>query len=341
MKYLSVTVLFLLLTQAVFSQQPVIDKIAFFEDSSILNVVIETDISKLISKKLKDDQVFPGKFIINYPDAGKMEVDIDLAARGNFRRKTCYVPPLKLTFDKDTTAATAALKSLKLVTSCNTYGDYDQYVLKEFLVYKIYNLLTAKSLRVRLFNVEYRDNVGKNKAMQSNAFLIEDIKDAAKRNNCRLWQTTKIPQETTDRKHMTLVALFQYMIGNTDWSVSTGHNVKLIITRSDEIIRPYTIAYDFDFSGLVNTDYSNPDPILKIQSVRERLYRGFTRTADEVNEVLQIFTQQQHNIYSLINNFDLLSARNKKNMIDYLDEFYSLIKNPKKLNSEFCTNARR
>ncbi len=343
MKYLTALLFlfFLIPTQLVYSQQEKIDKVAFFEDTSALNVVIETDLSKLISNKHKENEVFPATFKIQTRGNSTIKADIDLSARGHFRRETCYVPPLKLKFDKDSTSPTAALKSLKLVSACNTYGDFDQYVLKEFLVYKIYNLLTEKSLRVRLLSVEYKDNVGGGKNMESNAFLIEDLDDAAKRVNCKEWKNNSIPQETTDRMQMTLVAMFQYMIGNTDWSVSAGHNIKLIVTRSEEVIRPYAVAYDFDFSGLVNTNYSNPDPNLNIQSVRERLYRGFTRTMDELNIVLQKFNDQKENIYSLVNNFSLLSSRNKKNMLDYIDDFYSTIKNPKKVKSEFINKARK
>lgn len=343
MKYLS-SILFLFLLTWVpkaFSQKLIIDKVAFFADTSILNVVIETDVNKLINKKLIEGEVFPAKFIVQIPDSLTTKINIDLEARGHLRREICYMPPLKIKFDKDSMAATAPLKSLKLVAACNTYGDYDQYVLKEFLIYKIYNLLTDKSLRVRLLNVEFKDNKGGGKSIQSNAFLIEDLGDAAKRNKCREWKGKNLPQETTQQEQMTLVAIFQYMIGNTDWSVSVGHNIKLIITRSEEVIKPYPVAYDFDLSGLVNTDYSYPDPILNIQSVRERLYRGYTKSMDEINQALQIFNAQKDSIYALINNFSLLSSRNKKNMISYLDDFYSTIKNPKKVKSEFISNARK
>ena len=75
-------------------------------------------------------------------------------------------------------------------------------------------------------------------------------------------------------------------------------------------------------------------------SVTERVYRGYPRSMEEIDEALIVFNAQKENIYSMINNFDLLSSRNKKTMIDYLDDFYKLITNPKKVKSTFIKNAR-
>ena len=139
---------------------------------------------------------------------------------------------------------------------------------------------------------------------------------------------------------MTIVALFEYMIGNTDWGVSVNHNTKLILSKTDSSQRPYVVPYDFDYSGLVNTDYAVPDEKLNITSVTERLYQGFPRSMEEINEVLDIFKKQKSNIYSLINNFDLLTSKSKKEMISYLDSFFKMINDPVELNDVFIENAR-
>ena len=50
----------------------------------------------------------------------------------------------------------------------------------------------------------------------------------AARNNAGLMKIEKLSQRSTERMHMTTVAVFNYMIGNTDWSVPGQHNIKLI-----------------------------------------------------------------------------------------------------------------
>jgi hypothetical protein len=149
---------------------------------------------------------------------------------------------------------------------------------------------------------------------------MEDLKDLAKRNNCREWTGGKVVTEASERNQMTMVALFEFMIGNTDWSVTGQHNIKLIQSSSDSVSRPYAIPYDFDYSGLVNTDYAIPDPLLEKDNVRQKVYRGYPRTIEELNKVPDIFKQQKENIYALINHFDALSQGNK-NMISYLKNF--------------------
>ncbi|MBS1529859.1 MAG: hypothetical protein JSU01_06100 [Bacteroidetes bacterium] len=233
------------------------------------------------------------------------------------------------------------LKSLKLVSSCMTNEQDDQNVLKEYMCYKIYNLMTDKSFRVRLLNLTYIDSSGKKKPLTRHAFLIEDVKQVAKRNDCSDWSDRKLPTESTDRRQMTMVAIFEYMIANTDWSVPVNHNIRLIHSKTDSLSRPYVVPYDFDFSGLVNTSYAAPDEQLGIESVRDRVYRGFPRTMDELNDVLAIFKQQKDNVYAAINNFSLFTPATKKEMTKYLDQFYDTISNASKVQRTFITDARK
>ena len=134
---------------------------------------------------------------------------------------------------------------------------YEQFLLKEYIIYKIYNLLTPMSYRVRLIKMNYEDVNGKKKAMSQYAFFIEDIKAMAKRNKCKEYTKGKVTTEGTNRAQMTLVSVFEYMIGNTDWAVPVNHNIRLIYPKADSTAAPYAIAYDFDFSGLVNADYAS------------------------------------------------------------------------------------
>ena len=329
-----------LLCHAAYSQTSSIDKVKFFEDTSIINATITTDMVKLFRQKERAGDEFPANFSATLPGNIVVNDPILLTVRGHYRRGYCYLPPLKVAFKYKKTSVMKPLGDLKLVSQCKTSETNEQYLFKEFLIYKIYNMITDMSFRVRLLDLELADSAGKKKSISEHAFLMEDIKNVAKRNDCKSWKTGKMDPRDVDRKQMTIVAIFEYMIGNTDWGVSVNHNTKLIVSKKDSMQLPYVVPYDFDFSGFVNTDYAIPDEKLNITSVTQRLYRGFPRSIEEINEVLNLFKKQKDSIYFLINHFDLITPKSKKEIIDYLDDFFKLINNPAKVKDVFIRNAR-
>ncbi len=173
--------------------------------------------------------------------------------------------------------------------------------------------------------------------MTQHAFVVEDIKQLAKRNQCKNVKKENIPIRLTDRNQMMLASVFEYMIGNTDWSVVNNHNIRIIKAKDDTLAMPYMVPYDFDFSGLVNCAYSTPDQRLGIDNVRDRLYRGLPITGDELTATLDYFNQKRIAIFVLINNFNLLTASSKKDMIAYLEGFYATINNPKDARRVFAS----
>ena len=329
-----------LIATKAFSQQASADRTQFFNDTSTLEATLSTNLAKLLHQK-KTGFEMEGTFISALPDSTVINDRVLLEVRGHFRKDNCYLPPIKIHFKYTKTSALHDLGALKLVSECRTADINDQYLLKEFICYKMYNLITDYSFRVRLLNLHLVDSAGKKKPVTEHAFLIEDIKDVAKRNKCAEWKSTNLFDQDTDRDQMTLVALFEYMIGNTDWGVPVNHNTRLVFSKIDSARRPLVVPYDFDFSGFVNTDYAVPDEKLSIQSVSERLYRGFPRTLEELNRALDAFRNQKENIYALIKNFNLLTSKSKKEMTNYLDDFFEQINKPDKVKYVFIENARK
>lgn len=325
------------------SQAPAaIDSIQFFIDEKPIEMTISMDVKFILGDKSeKKDNYIPAKVTMKMPDSSSVTEAIRISTRGAVRRKICYMPPLKLNFHNSTSPRLYPLHSLKLVCGCKTSQEYEQYVLKEFLIYKMYNLLSDKSFRVRLAHVTYEDSKGKKKPIIQYAYFVESIEAMAKRNHCKEYKGVKLAQEETDRKQMTLVSVFQYMIANTDWAVPVDHNIRLINSKKDSTTAPFAVAYDFDYAGLVNTDYAVAEPKLEIESVTQRLYRGFPRTELELQQVFESFNQQKTAIYSLINNFEPLSARNKKDMTGYLDDFYKTINDKSYAKDVFIRGARK
>jgi hypothetical protein len=335
-------VLFLTLTavNGAYAQQ-YIDKVKFFTDTSIINATLTFNIKKVLAEKDKQGYIFPATFTCKLDDGSDINDHISIEVRGHSRRAYCYLPPLKLIYKNNTAAAFYHLKSLKLVSACMVSNADDQNLLKEFLIYKIYNLITERSFRVRLLNLNYKDSLGKKKTITEHAFLLEDIKEVAKRNNSEDWTEKNYSGASTDRRQMQITSIFEYMIGNTDWGVMAGHNIRTLHTNGESTSRPYTVPYDFDSSGLVNTSYAIPDERLGIENVRQRLYMGLPMAKDELNEVLPIFNAQKANIYALINNFNYLTKSTKKEMINYLDEFFKTINKPSEVKDIFSSSKTK
>jgi hypothetical protein len=321
------------------NSQPV-DSIKFFTDEKIIEMDLSTDIRSLQNQK-GQDQFQDAMVTLKFPDSTTITEKIQVGARGINRRDICRIPPIMMNFRNPTSPRLNKLGKLKLVLGCGTRSADEDLLLKEFLIYKIYNMIEDKSFRVRLLNVNYSDTRDKNKPFTQYAFLIEDDADMARRNGCKKKDHGQYLTEATDRYTMTKVAIFQYFIGNTDWAVPNGHNIKLIFDKKNENTLPYVIPYDFDYSGLVNASYAVPNEIIGTEKVTERVYRGYPRSIDEVQEVLDIFRKKKDDIYALINNFDKLSERSRKEMTRYIDEFYTEISNERSVRTIFIDNARK
>lgn len=342
MKSIAFSFLFVALLSFRFAngQTQPIDPTKFFEDSSILQATITTNMAKIFNEKNKTGIHFPARFAITLEDGTVIDAPISLETRGHFRKDYCYIPPLKVHFKSTTPSALNTLGSLKLVSQCSVSSFNRTFLLEEFLIYKMFNLITNLSFRVRLLDLNFVDEVGKKKPIHEYAFLLEDDKDLAKRNHSKEWKKPGIGDQATDRRQMTIVSIFEYMIGNTDWSVLALHNICLLYSQTDSGQHLYAVPYDFDFSGIINTNYATPDPRLNISTVHERVYRGFPRTEEELADILAVFKNQKNNIYSLINNCNLLKSGDKKEMFNYLDDFFELIDEPAQVKNTFIYNAR-
>lgn len=328
-----------LLVAGTLSAQEKVDSIKFFTDEEIVEMTLTTDIRKMQQEK-GEDMFQPATALCKIPGMADIEEQVQVAPRGHFRRQYCAIPPIMIDFSNPGSPKLSPLGKLKLVIGCGSNGNDEQLVLKEYLIYKIYNQLEDKSFRVRLLKVNYVDTRGKVKPFTQYAFLIEDDKDMAVRNNCERKPKATYAMESTNRELMTKVAVFEYMISNGDWSVPANHNIRLIHHKENQYDLPYAVPYDFDHSGFVNASYATPAEILGTESVTERVYRGFPRTMEELQNTFDLFRAKRNAISSLISNFSLLNARNKKELVSYIDEFYKIIEDNKRVKTIFIDNAR-
>lgn len=265
-------------------------------------------------------------------------VPVTLRARGHARRAKCALVPLSIDFPRKSMSGTVfdGQGRLKLVAPCYGQASYEQYVLREYLAYKLHALITPMAFRVRLAKVAFIDAKAGKKAGPYHAFLIEDDSDLARRLEGRVLDMPRVPFKDIQLDSLTRLMLFQYMIGNTDFSIYGLHNANLLQTV-DGAFHP--IVWDFDISGLVDVPYGLPDPRLKIASIRERLYRGPCRTMAEYEPLLAAFRAKEAEALAL---FDLpaLSERDRRDARRYLEEFFSLLGRPAQLKRELVDGCR-
>jgi hypothetical protein len=322
------------------SQTASIDRLQFFLDERPLEMTIVTDFRKMLSERKKGIYQ-DGSVTMQLPGIAPVTENFRLYARGEFRRQNCRMPGLMVNFKSPASPQLSPLKKMKLTCGCGSTANDEKMLLTEYLIYKMYNMITDMSFKVRLAKVTYKDSRDKMKPYTQYAFLMEDIDDMADRNNCVEVQGRTFLTEQTNRKQMTTVAIFQYMIGNTDWSVPNYHNIKLMRSKSDSLSKPFVVPYDFDFTGLVNAHYAMPHPDLGIEKITDRLYRGFPRTMTELQETLDIFRSKKEQILTLISGFELIRKSERDLMLKYIHSFYDTIENKRLVEKNFIENARQ
>ncbi|HAK76261.1 MAG TPA: hypothetical protein DCM71_04985 [Runella sp.] len=298
-----------------------------FKNDDVIKLRIVTNIKALQKDRGASPSNHWAELYYARKKKGDLKIPIKLKVRGNFRKaaKNCIFPPLLLDLPqkKDKNSIFERQNRLKLVTHCQS----EEYIFNEYLVYRMYNLITNYSFRARIAQVTYEDSAGLQKPVISYAFLLEDEDDMAKRNKAKDYTIKQIPMPRIDSLQMATVAVFEYMIGNTDWSVPYLHNIKLLAPKGGKY--PIPVPYDFDHSGIVEAKYAQPAEQLELASVRERLYRGLTYPPALLQQVFARFKAAKPEIYALYQNNPHLKPGYVKRTLRYLDDFYSIIDNPK------------
>jgi hypothetical protein len=313
-----------------------------------LRMTLRTDIDWLRDER-NDSVEVEGTLTFVDTDGSEVTKPVDTRARGNFRRskKNCNFPPLRLDFKTKEMEGTVFedQDKLKLVTPCNDgRDDYQRYIFNEYLAYRILNVLTPVSFRVRLVEVTYEDTAGDYETRTKIGFLIEDEDEMAARSHGTIEEVTQFHPARTFAEYSVLAAMFNYMIGNTDWSPAFFHNVKLVRT---EDARYLTVPYDFDFSGTVNARYASVDPSLQdqIRTVTRRLYRGFCRDELVYDQAVAPFRQHRAEIEQLYRDFTAYGFEQwdedrAEDSLKYFEDFWKVVDNPKEFESKILRDCR-
>lgn len=267
---------------------------------------------------------------LSYVDTGGrvVRIPVSLATRGHFRlsRANCQFPPIRVVFDSGGTRRTAFAdqRALKLSTHCNPNDLYEQYVLREHLAYRAHNLVTDLSFRSRLARIRYVDARDTTRVVERWGRFIESERELARRLGGRILEARGGSYPDLDDASAAMLGVWEYFLGNTDFSLGALHNVRLVATSRATLAVPY----DFDFSGLVDTRYAAPDARLAIRSVRQRLYRGPCVNEAQLAPILARFTAQRDAIRALYDSLPGLDRAYARRAVRYIDDFYDEIRRP-------------
>jgi hypothetical protein len=302
-------------------------KKGLFDSDEVLNITLSGRMRELVNDTGDDAGYHALTLSYKGNDSSLTSIPIKVKTRGHFRRKQggCSYPPLMLNFSKEETPENSFFHKqdkMKLVTPCRG----DKYVVREYLVYKLSNLITSKSFRARLVKVVYEDTRKGKKSDPLYGILLEEEEQMAKRNHM-ITVEKKLRPEQTQAPDFLKMAVFEYLIGNTDWSIQYLQNIKLIAT--DSTSKPFPVPYDFDHAGIVSAPYAKPAEALLLSSVHERRYRGYC-IPDMVKfeEVFAFFRQVEKEIYGVYKDCSYVDESYISSTINYLDEFYKTINDP-------------
>lgn len=296
-----------------------------FEGDAPMKITLTLDIRRFQKEKYKG-YYMPVHFSYEINDSVEVVKDMRMKARGNFRRNHCNLAPFWLNI-KESDIQNVHLQDvnrIKVVTHCKGNTAYNDYVLKEYLAYKIYNILTPVSFRVRLVQMRYVDTGRKNKVTEGWAFLIEPEALMAERLGATVIKRDNLAMSLMKPADMDLAALFLYMIGNGDYSVTGRHNIKILGMPGFGTDGYTPVPYDFDYAGIVDAYYAIPDDNLGIKNVTERYYLGPCREEALFRPVIEQINQHREDIIKLVNDFEYLDLKQRKKVIYYLEEYFEL-----------------
>lgn len=320
-----------------------------FESNETLKIRITAPLREMARDRDPEPKYRPATLEYIEADGSAAELAVRLRPRGKSRRTAdyCQFPPLRLNLPRDAVKDTMfdGQRNLKLVTHCRTAKRHDSFIQREYLAYRMLNQVTDASFRVRPLEVEWVDADRPGASERRFGFVIEHKRRMARRVGLKEATVERLQPEQLESAHASLMDVFQYMIGNTDWSFISPwgdeaccHNTTLL-SNADGSYRP--MPFDFDVTGFVNPPYAVVDGSLSINSVRQRLFRGFCRTDDSHAQAVVQMQAARAAIFEVLQNETELDDRNRNSALKYIEDFYKILDDPRQLERRVLGACRR
>ena len=308
-----------------------------FSEVEILPIKMSYSI-KNIRRETNDSTYIDSQIEYQVKDGNWEKLPVELRKRENNRLKNCFFPPLKVKVKKSDVKKTPfeGHKNFKIVLPCLLEKDNNDNVVKEYLVYKLFEVVSPYHFKARLLNIEFEDiRGGNNRSYELKGILTEDDKHVAKRFDGKVYERSMHPLNQEPLSSIRN-AFFQFMIGNTDFSTAYQHNIKVIYINKEMI----PIPFDFDMSGFINTSYAAAS--IHVNSVTERKYRGFVRDKKLFEQVRQEFIDNKEKLLAVLDD-NALYFDNQEELIvarEYILSFYEILVNNQKFRKEILDQAR-
>lgn len=298
----------------------------FFETDEPLHITLEFDIKDF--QRTRADEEYTDARLLHYiNDTCYIPFEVRLRTRGIFRKSHCYIPPFWMNIRKENIRAEGleGVTKMKIVTHCMRKDFYQDYVLKEYLAYKLYNIISPYSFRVRLLYITYVDKGRNDKIYEGWAFAIEPKELLAKRLDAVYIDNDELSMHHMNDSIMDRLCLFNYMLGNTDYSIAGCHNIKIFMLKERDPQGYIPVPYDFDFTGFVNTIYATPAANTNIAKVTQRFYTGPCRTDEEYQAAIDEFRKHSDEMHRIMQTFEHMSLKEKLEMLRFVESFFDVI----------------
>lgn len=296
-----------------------------FRQDTILDITIRCDWDSVLAVRKTETEI-EGKLVYADRNGDPVSWDTGVSSRGKFRRRICEFPPIKLEFSKKDLRQAGILPfdDLKLVTHCLDDPKSGDRIIREYLIYRIYQMLAPYHCRVQLVRVRYADDDRSRPEEVHIGMLIEEDRMRANRLGFEVVDTLNLHESDFPADMADVHGLFQYLIGNTDWSLPASRNLEML--KDEKTGRFYMIPYDFDFSGLVNAPYAVPNPDYRLSNIRQRVYLGPQPPSESARQKV---LAQKKAIIKFIRKFPHLDWEAKADVIEYLNTGFSEIRSNK------------
>lgn len=302
---------------------------SLLQQDKVVRITLTADFDNLFDHR-REEIKENGTLQLVDPAGNEQAFPLEMELRGRYRRMNCDFPPLRLKFDRDILSANQLdpeFNKYKLVTHClNDRWEGNENLLQEYLTYELFRTLTPQSFRVQLLEITYHDTKEIQKDFVRYGLLIEDTDEMTARLGGTELEMVGLGLADVNPSSESLVAMFQYMIGNYDWDLKMLRNVKLVQTATSNL--PVLVPYDFDYTGLVDASYARPISSAGMKSLTDRIYRGENTNPVVLRETIALFKAKQATLLEQINSFALLDRRVRKEMAEYLNAFFVELENP-------------
>jgi hypothetical protein len=300
-----------------------------FSENDILEVKLAFDIGTFMRDK-PEDEYLDAELTVYEGDNDSIYEHIKVSARGNFRRRTCDFPPVMLYLEgiESGYSDIDKLEKVKLVSHCSTGQEYQNYVLREYLAYRIYNIITDYSFRVRLLNISYYDIHADTLFAEKTGFILEPVDFLEKRFDEDEIEDIVIKMESVENDILLKLSVFEYLIANSDWAVPLIHNLK-VFGDEESLEGLIAVPYDFDYSGWVNAHYSMPRVDLGLEKITERAFFGPCYSEEMYRPVLDFYLGLEDKIIDMIKDFEYLERRERNDLVRFVKSFYRLYRKDK------------